>query len=209
MTQKHYFYAVIGWSIPVILSMATPCVAWDAPGHSMTVEMALAIRDSVDHLKTASWDKREYDLGLGIGVASGFATIGAIGLEELGLFGIFEWDALDVGDERGLSGVLAEPNPFSPNGDGLYDETTITFYLGRPADHVNIDFYDLAGVLARRLVSELPTNYTGRTFLQITWDGTDTNGHVVPYGLYVMRVEAKFKTEPTFERVNRPVAVIK
>ena len=136
-------------------------------------------------------------------------TIATVGLEELGLFGIFEWDALDVGDERGLSGVLAEPNPFSPNGDGLYDDTVITFYLGRPADYVNIEFYDLAGVLARRLVFQQATNYTGRTFLQMTWDGTDMNGNVVPYGLYVMRLEAKFKTEPTFERVNRPVAVIR
>jgi len=45
--------------------------------------------------------------------------------------------------------------------------------------------------------------------VQMVWDGTDMNGNVVPYGIYVMRVEAKFKTEPTFERVNRPLAVIK
>jgi len=45
------------------------------------VEMALAIREAVDRLKTNSWDKREYDLGLGIGLANGFATIGAIGFE--------------------------------------------------------------------------------------------------------------------------------
>jgi hypothetical protein len=32
---------------------------------------------------------------------------------------------------------------------------------------------------------------------------------VVPYGIYVMRMEAKFKTEPTFERVNIPVVIIK
>ncbi len=72
-----------------------------------------------------------------------------------------------------------------------------------------MEFYDLAGVLARRLVFQDPTNYTGRTPMQVVWDGTDTNGNVVPYGIYVMRVEAKFKTEPTFERVNRPIAVIK
>ncbi|MFH1502363.1 MAG: glucodextranase DOMON-like domain-containing protein [Candidatus Eisenbacteria bacterium] len=136
-------------------------------------------------------------------------TVAAVGLDELGLFGIFEWDALDVGDERGLSGVLTEPNPFSPNGDGLYDDMIVTFYIGREADYVNIEFYDLAGVLARRLVFQGATNYTGRTFEQITWDGTDMNGNVVPYGLYVMRVEAKFKTEPIFERVNRAIAVIK
>lgn len=136
-------------------------------------------------------------------------TVSAIGLEDLGLFGLFQWDALDVGGSRGLSGVLTEPNPFSPNGDGLYDETTVTFYLGRAADHVNIEFYDLAGKLARRLVFHAATNYTGRTPIQVTWDGKDEGGHVVPYGLYVMRVEAKFKTSPIYERVNAAVAVVK
>ena len=104
---------------------------------------------------------------------------------------------------------LAPPNPFSPNGDGLYDETTISFHLGREADHVNIEFYDLEGRLARRIVFKDPAEYTGRPQLSRVWDGTDDHGHVVPYGIYVMRVEAKFKTEPTYERVNRPVVVIK
>lgn len=45
------------------------------------VEMALAIRDAVERLKTTSWDKRDYDLGLGMGLANGYATIGAIGFE--------------------------------------------------------------------------------------------------------------------------------
>jgi hypothetical protein len=136
-------------------------------------------------------------------------TVGTIGLEELGLFGLFQWDGLDVGDSRGLSGVLAEPNPFSPNGDGLYDETTVSFYLGRAANHVNIEFYDLTGRLARRLVFHGAANYTGRTPFQVVWDGKDENGHTVPYGLYVMRVEAKFKTSPIYERVNAAVAVLK
>ncbi len=136
-------------------------------------------------------------------------TVTCVGLERLGFFGLFEWDALDAGGSSGLTGVLAEPNPFSPNGDGLYDDMVVTFYLGRDADYVNIEFYDLAGVLARRLVFQDPTNYTGRTPAQVVWDGTDMNGNVVPYGIYVMRVEARFKTEPLFERVNRPVAIIK
>ncbi len=128
---------------------------------------------------------------------------------DFGTYGIFYWEALDVGSARGLSGVLTEPNPFSPNGDGLYDETVVTFYLGREADYVNIEFYDLEGRLARRLVFKGPTDYMGRSQHTMTWDGTDVDGNVVPYGIYVMRVEARFKTEPTFERVNRPVVVIK
>jgi hypothetical protein len=129
-------------------------------------------------------------------------------VENLGLFGVFFWEGLGFEGE-GLSGVLAEPNPFSPNGDGLYDETMVSFYLGRDADHVNIEFYDLTGRLARRLVYQQPTDYTGRTPVVIPWDGTDETGRVVPYGIYVMRVEAKFKTQPTYERVNKPVVVIK
>ncbi len=129
--------------------------------------------------------------------------------DRLGELGVFFWDALGFDEDAGLSGVLTEPNPFSPNGDGLYDEMIVTFYLGREADHVNIEFYDLAGKLARRLVWHQPTDYVGRTPVQIDWDGTDMHGNVVPYGIYVMRVEAKFKQQPTYERINRPVVVIK
>ena len=135
-------------------------------------------------------------------------TVGAV-TDVLGLFGIFFWTGLDFDDTVGLSGVISEPNPFSPNGDGIYDSTTITFYLGREADHVNVEFYDLSGRLARRLVWHQPTEFTGWLRGSIDWDGTDENGHVVPYGIYVMSLEAKFKTEPTYERVNRPVVVIK
>jgi len=143
------------------------------------------------------------------GAASPVSNTVSSRVRGLGLFGVFYWSDLDVGGSEGLSGVLAEPNPFSPNGDGLYDDMVVSFFLGREADYVNIEFYDLAGRLARRLVFQEATEYTGRTPAQVVWDGTDENGEVVPYGIYVMRVEARFDTEPTFERVNRPVVVIK
>ncbi len=63
------------------------------------VEMALAIREAVERLKTASWDKREYDLGLGIGLANGFATIGAIGFEG-------RWDYAAIGTVTNLAARL-------------------------------------------------------------------------------------------------------
>jgi flagellar hook assembly protein FlgD len=133
----------------------------------------------------------------------------SVDTEREGAYAIFSWEALDLGGSRGLAGVLVEPNPFSPNGDGLYDETLISFHLGRDADHVNIEFYDLEGRLVRRIVFKEPTDYTGRPQLSRVWDGADDHGNVVPYGIYIMRVEAKFKTEPTYERVNIPVVIIK
>jgi class 3 adenylate cyclase len=44
------------------------------------VALALAMRDAAGEL-SARWKKRGVDLGLGIGVAQGFATVGAIGFE--------------------------------------------------------------------------------------------------------------------------------
>jgi adenylate cyclase len=44
------------------------------------LRMAIAMRDRVNDM-SIGWSKRGYDLGLGIGIAQGFATIGAIGFE--------------------------------------------------------------------------------------------------------------------------------
>ena len=44
------------------------------------IRMAVAMRDSVAGL-AARWRKRGWDLALGVGIAQGYATIGAIGFE--------------------------------------------------------------------------------------------------------------------------------
>jgi len=44
------------------------------------VKMALAMQEHFVPLR-AAWKKRGYDLDLGIGIAQGYATLGAIGFE--------------------------------------------------------------------------------------------------------------------------------
>lgn len=44
------------------------------------VELGLAIREAFAELN-ADWDKRRYGLGIGIGIASGYATLGIVGFE--------------------------------------------------------------------------------------------------------------------------------
>jgi class 3 adenylate cyclase len=44
------------------------------------VRMAIAMRDEVRELARA-WTRRGFDLGLGIGIAQGYATLGRIGFE--------------------------------------------------------------------------------------------------------------------------------
>ena len=50
----------------------------DAPERA--VRMAVAMRERVDEL-LVTWRKRGYDLDFGVGIAQGYATIGAIGFE--------------------------------------------------------------------------------------------------------------------------------
>jgi class 3 adenylate cyclase len=62
------------------------------------VRMAVAMRDRVAEL-TGKWRRRGYDLGLGIGIAQGFATIGAIGFEG-------RWDYGAIGTVTNLAARL-------------------------------------------------------------------------------------------------------
>ena len=54
-------------------------IALDQP-ELAAVRMALEMRDAVGKL-SAVWKKRGHDLGFGVGVANGYATLGAIGFE--------------------------------------------------------------------------------------------------------------------------------
>ena len=62
------------------------------------IRMALAMRDAVARL-AASWRKRGWDLGLGVGIAKGYATIGAIGFEG-------RWDYGAIGNVTNLAARL-------------------------------------------------------------------------------------------------------
>lgn len=65
-----------GDGIMILFNDPVPC-----PEHALrAVKMALALRDKVSSL-TADWSARGYELGLGIGIAAGYATLGQVGFE--------------------------------------------------------------------------------------------------------------------------------
>ncbi|MGD8476344.1 MAG: response regulator [Burkholderiales bacterium] len=79
-------------------------VPLDNPGES-AVRMAFAIRERVAAL-SEKWRKLDYELDLGIGIAQGYATIGAIGFEG-------RWDYGAIGSVTNLAARLcseAKPN---------------------------------------------------------------------------------------------------
>lgn len=133
----------------------------------------------------------------------------AVDIGEAGTYALFSDSRLTYDLDEGLSGAVAEPNPFSPNGDGLYDETHISFFLSREADWVTIEIYDMSGEEVRTIRWQQGLTETGRNAFDIGWDGKDDTGQIVPYGIYVLRLEVRFKVAPFNERQNIAVVVIK
>jgi gliding motility-associated-like protein len=98
--------------------------------------------------------------------------------------------ALGVPDQVIVS-AKADPNPFTPNGDGRNDVTFISFFVSnliveRP---VTINIFDVTGRLVRSL---LDTKSTAQAYVEqnaIRWDGRDINGRLLPPGLYIYQIK--------------------
>ncbi|MGV3502133.1 MAG: lamin tail domain-containing protein [Adhaeribacter sp.] len=89
-------------------------------------------------------------------------------------------------DAPGGPGVfVVEPNPFTPDGDGDRDFTTINYQPGGTGFMASITIYDAEGREIRRLVkNEL---LASRGFFQ--WDGLNERGQKAAIGYYVLFIE--------------------
>lgn len=111
-----------------------------------------------------------------------------------------------------LSVIYTEafPNPFSPNGDGVRDEVTITYVIDQPASFaepmkVQIAIYNLAGQKVRTLLEGEQASGA----YEITWDGKSDSGKTLPSGLYFYRVYVENKGEPRYPAEQKPVVLIR
>ena len=106
---------------------------------------------------------------------------------------------------RLLDQVRLQPNPFSPNGDGINDVMQLGYSLlslGSPRP-VGIEIYDLSGRQVRVLaaVAEANGRYEGKG-----WDGLDESGKLVSPGLYVLRIAVEGDSRS--DEMTRVVAVV-
>ncbi|MGH7818054.1 MAG: response regulator [Candidatus Binatia bacterium] len=79
------------------------------------VEMALEMRDRVKQLRTA-WLKKGYDLDLGVGLATGYATLGTVGFE----------GRMDYGTVGNLPNLAARLCAEAKGGQILTDQKTMS-----------------------------------------------------------------------------------
>ncbi|MEW1952876.1 response regulator [Terrabacter sp. NPDC080008] len=89
-TLEHF----AGDGLMVFFNDPPPCA--DAPERA--VRMALEMRDRVDEL-AAHWHRRGHDLGFGVGIAQGYATLGRVGFEG-------RWDYAAIGTVTNVASRL-------------------------------------------------------------------------------------------------------
>ena len=82
--------------------------------------------------------------------------------------------------------VRTDPDPFTPNGDGINDEVTISYAVSKVTQpiSVEIDLHDLYGTRVRK-------GYAGEEGIgpyAWVWDGRNDRGELLPPGVYVYRV---------------------
>ena len=78
-----------------------------------------------------------------------------------------------------------EPNPFSPDGDGVEDEAIFRYTLPMESN-LTIKIYDIKGRLIKTLMEDQP-QVSG----EISWDGKDDENKTVRIGIYVVWAEAE------------------
>ncbi len=81
-----------------------------------------------------------------------------------------------------IYGFIAEDPAISPNGDGVRDRATIGFTVSQTAGW-RLEIRDAAGALVRQFTGE-------GTVVEVTWDGRDDGGEILPDGVYGLRADA-------------------
>ena len=101
-----------------------------------------------------------------------------------------------LGGDKHLLQEVTSPGVFTPNGDGINDGAVFAFsvVLIGASSAVQVEIYDLSGRRLRRIEERREVS-AGR--YEISWDGLDDSGTVVPPGLYAVRLGLDALTEGT------------
>ena len=110
--------------------------------------------------------------------------------------------------EGALRNIRFSPNPFSPNGDGIYDRTAISWETDYDGS-IDIDIYNLSGDHIARLARDMAVS-AGKN-PNLWWDGISADGRPSPPGIYAVRFELTYITGGVELRIreNRPLVIIK
>ena len=101
------------------------------------------------------------------------------------------------------AGLVVEPSPFSPDGDGFEDIVSLNFSLNHDVSTVRVRIYDAEGRFVRTLEQARLTGRTGKLF----WDGLDDFDRPLRIGVYIVLFEALDAAGGSVEIYKKPVVL--
>ena len=108
-------------------------------------------------------------------------------LSELGAYAAFKSDSTITVDSLNTEKIICQPRIFSPEGSVFeFPHTNILFDL-LESDDVTARIFNISGKIKRILK---PEQKLGPGSNIIVWDGKDSDGTVVPSGLYIVTLES-------------------
>jgi hypothetical protein len=82
--------------------------------------------------------------------------------------------------------LYVNPNPFSPNADGIEDVAIISGELPEMSARIKVQIFNIKGYPIRTLQDNC---FTGSRF-NIIWDGKDDQGRIARMGIYIIFLQA-------------------
>jgi len=112
-------------------------------------------------------------------------------------------NSISLQNTNKLFGISVSPNPFSPDGDGYNDITTISYKLSSNVAQVNIKIFDVKGRLVRNLLNNQSSGQEG----SVIFNGYNNSGEKLRLGIYIILLEAVDSKGGTVETLKSTVVI--
>lgn len=108
-------------------------------------------------------------------------------------------------ESHNKSALQIQPNPFSPDHDGLNDVTVINLSLNEPGYLIRMSIFDRYGYRINDLINDeiIGTNYS--TY----WDGTDSSGNLLGTGVYIIWINAIHRENKSELNYKKPLVLVR
>lgn len=103
---------------------------------------------------------------------------------------------------EGKKEIIIHPQVFTPDGDGMDEQTLITFPLEYLRNHIEIFIFDLRGKILKKISFD-----SGGDFTYFYWDGRDESGKILQSGIYIILIKIKDMEGSGFVQYKRTVSI--
>ncbi|MFH1957032.1 MAG: FlgD immunoglobulin-like domain containing protein [bacterium] len=192
ITTLSYMFSDTKTTEPVKVSVK---VYSDQEGTSITRCLLSDTTQALDVLQNVVWDGKDDNRGL---VSPGDYYYQVTAFDVLGYSCESSMNKVTISNTAlYVYNISTEPDPFSPNFDGVRDTITIHYSISKNSN-VTIRIEDKDNPDIFRILIDDELRQSGQNPQSADWGGRDYNGDIVSDGIYLLNIQAKTaqKTSP-------------